>query len=59
MSRDDEEVIQEYRKCTIIGMGWVMTPHASVRKERVVPMVERYCTVMVDHEVIELFESLP
>lgn len=59
LSQDDEEVMQEYRRCMITGMGWVMTPYFMQRKERLVPMVERYCAAMVDHEVIELVESLP
>ncbi|KAK8064260.1 kinase-like domain-containing protein [Apiospora saccharicola] len=59
LDRNDEKVYQEYRKCLISGMGWVLTPTQMQRRERVEAMVERYAAAFEDHKVIELIESLP
>ncbi|KAF7557147.1 hypothetical protein G7Z17_g916 [Cylindrodendrum hubeiense] len=54
-----DEVVKEYHKSTISGMGWVLTPYDMQPKERVIAMCERYCAAIVDHKTIELIESLP
>lgn len=59
LGRGDEEVMREYRKCLISGMGWVLTPVQMQKRERVEAMVERYAAALEDHKVIELIESLP
>ncbi|KAH7018116.1 kinase-like domain-containing protein [Microdochium trichocladiopsis] len=59
MTVDDPEVMIEYRKSCMSGIGWMLTPYNMQRKERVVAMSARYCAAIVDHEVIELLESLP
>ncbi|KAI5925082.1 kinase-like domain-containing protein [Camillea tinctor] len=59
LTADDEEVMEEYKKCIMSGMGWIMTPYEMQRKEAVIAMVERYSTAITDHKVIELVESLP
>jgi aminoglycoside phosphotransferase (APT) family kinase protein len=59
LSMQDEEVMKEYKKSMMAGMGWVLTPYAMQRKADVVAMVERYCAAFLDHCVIELVESLP
>lgn len=59
LSTQDEEVMREYSKSTMSGMGWVLTPFEMQGKERVFAMCERYCAAMLDHKAIELVESLP
>jgi hypothetical protein len=52
--RDDPEVRVEYRKAQMTGLGWILTPYAMQKKERVVAMVERYAAAIVEHKTIEL-----
>ncbi|KAF4435945.1 putative aminoglycoside phosphotransferase protein [Fusarium austroafricanum] len=59
LSTKDEEVMREYSKSTMSGIGWILTPYDLQVKERVVPMCERYNAAIVDHKAIELIESLP
>ncbi|KAK7935926.1 hypothetical protein PG985_001421 [Apiospora marii] len=59
LDRGDAEVLREYRKCLLSGMGWVLTPVQMQKRERVEAMVERYAAAFEDHKVIELIESLP
>jgi len=59
LSTDDEEVMTEYKKTSICGMGWVLTPYQMQGRERVFAMCKRYNAAMVDHKTIELIESLP
>lgn len=59
LTRKDNEVMKEYKKSIMAGMGWILTPYAMQRKETVVAMVEHYSAALVDHDVIELVESLP
>ncbi|KAI8965045.1 kinase-like domain-containing protein [Daldinia sp. FL1419] len=54
----DEDVVIEYKKSIMAGMGWVLTPYDMQRKECIFAMVERYCAAFKDHHVIELVESL-
>lgn len=58
-SNTDEDVVKEYKKSAMAGMGWVLTPYQMQRKERVIAMCERYCAAIVDHKAIEIVESLP
>ncbi|CAK7201212.1 hypothetical protein SEUCBS139899_003915 [Sporothrix eucalyptigena] len=50
----DPEVMVEYRKSAITGVGWMVTPHTMQNKERVVAMVERYTAAMEDHRTIDI-----
>ncbi|SPJ71020.1 uncharacterized protein FTOL_00748 [Fusarium torulosum] len=59
LSTKDEDVMKEYSKATMAGMGWILTPYDLQLKERVFPMCERYGAAIVDHKAIELVESLP
>ncbi|KAI5460389.1 kinase-like domain-containing protein [Mariannaea sp. PMI_226] len=59
LSVEDEGVIKEYHKSSMAGLGWVLTPYDMQGKPRVVAMCERYCAAIVDHQTIELVESLP
>ncbi|KAH6886335.1 kinase-like domain-containing protein [Thelonectria olida] len=59
VSIDDEDVVKEYHKCCMSGLGWVLTPYDMQGRERVWAMCERYCAAIVDHKTIELVESLP
>ncbi|CAK7212675.1 hypothetical protein SBRCBS47491_001547 [Sporothrix bragantina] len=54
LSREDPEVMTEYRKAMMTGLGWVLTPHSMQAKARVAAMVERYAAAIVDHKTIEL-----
>ncbi|KAI1250163.1 hypothetical protein MGN70_007215 [Eutypa lata] len=58
-SVQDEDVLTEYHKSCMAGIGWILTPYDMQLKERVIAMCERYCAAFVDHKVIELIESLP
>ncbi|CAK7218033.1 hypothetical protein SEUCBS140593_003406 [Sporothrix eucalyptigena] len=57
LSRDDPEIMTEYRKAMMTGLGWVLTPHSMQAKERVAAMVERYAAAIVDHKTIELLTT--
>lgn len=59
LSAQDDEVLIEFKKSMMSGMGWVFTPYVMQGKDRVIAMVERYCAALLDHNVIELVESLP
>lgn len=59
LSVEDEELMKEYKKSTMCGMGWILTPYQMQRKDRVWAMCARYTAAMEDHKVIELVESLP
>ncbi|KAF5963233.1 putative aminoglycoside phosphotransferase protein [Fusarium bulbicola] len=58
LSRKDEDVMKEYSKATMAGMGWILTPYALQKKECVFPMCERYGAAIVDHKSIEIVEAL-
>ncbi|KAG8673658.1 hypothetical protein FPOAC2_07112 [Fusarium poae] len=59
LSIKDEEVMKEYSKSMMSGMGWILTPYALQPKGRVFAMCERYGAAIVDHKAIEIVESLP
>ncbi|KAI1877272.1 uncharacterized protein JN550_001344 [Neoarthrinium moseri] len=56
-SRD--EVMVEYRKSLLAGIGWIMAPDSMQSMERTLPMIGRYVAAMDDHKTIELIESVP
>ncbi|KAH0527411.1 hypothetical protein TsFJ059_002415 [Trichoderma semiorbis] len=53
-----DDVLVEYRKSLLSGIGWMLTPYKLQTKERVHAMSERYGSAIVDHKAIELVESL-
>ncbi|KAH8664551.1 kinase-like domain-containing protein [Xylariales sp. PMI_506] len=53
-----EEVLEEYKRSTMAGMGWILTPYDMQPKDHVYPMVQRYVAAMQDHNTIELVENL-
>lgn len=55
---DDPEVMIEYRKAILTGLGWMLTPHSMQAKARVAAMVERYAAAIVDHKTIELLTEI-
>ncbi|KAI1389005.1 kinase-like domain-containing protein [Hypoxylon trugodes] len=59
LSRDDEEVMVEYRKSMMSGFNWLLAPYELQNEARVRAMVERHSSALVDHKAIELLESLP
>jgi hypothetical protein len=54
-----EEVMNEYKKSFLSGIGWIMCPYEMQVKECVYPMALRYAAALHDHKVLELVESLP
>jgi len=58
LSVDDEEVVREYKKSILAGVGPIMCPYEMQPREWVVPMAERYAVALDDHGVLELVESL-
>lgn len=58
LTREDPEVMIEYRKAVLTGLGWVLTPHSMQAKARVAAMVERYAAAIVDHKTIELLTEI-
>lgn len=59
LSRDDEEVMNEYRKSMLAGYNWILAPYELQTEGRVRIMSERHSTALIDHETVELIESLP
>ncbi|KAM0255905.1 hypothetical protein ACHAQJ_005306 [Trichoderma viride] len=53
-----DDVLIEYRKSLLSGIGWMLTPYKLQTMERVHAMSERYGSAIVDHKAIELVESL-
>ncbi|KAH8891720.1 hypothetical protein GQ53DRAFT_648519 [Thozetella sp. PMI_491] len=58
LSIDDKEVLNEYKKSLLAGVGPIMCPYEMQPKEWVFPMAERYAAALDDHQVLELVESL-
>lgn len=56
---DEEDVMVEYRKSMLAGVGWIMVPYIMQPKERAVPMAQRFSAALDDHKVMDLIESLP
>lgn len=57
LSIEDPEVLEEYRKSTLAGLGWVLCPYEMHCKEEVFTMCERFCAAFEDHKPYELLES--
>jgi hypothetical protein len=55
----DAEVVNEYKKSFLAGVGWIMCPYEMQVKECVYPMALRYAAALDDHKVLELVEGLP
>jgi aminoglycoside/choline kinase family phosphotransferase len=53
-----DDVLIEYRKSLLSGIGWMLTPYKLQTMERVHAMSERYGSAILDHKSIELIESL-
>lgn len=58
-SSSEEDVLDEYRKAFLAGVGWIMCPYVMQPKEQVHAMAVRYAVALDDHKTIELVESLP
>lgn len=59
LSMSDEEVVNEYKKSFMAGIGWIMCPYEMQVREHVHPMALRYAAAIDDHKVLELVERLP
>ncbi|KAI0384854.1 kinase-like domain-containing protein [Hypomontagnella monticulosa] len=59
LTRDDEEVMNEYRKSMLAGYNWILAPYELQSEARVRTMSERHSTALIDHKTVELIESLP
>lgn len=57
-SSSQEDVMEEYRKSFLAGLGWLMCPYVMQPKEQVQAMAVRCATALDDHKTIELVESL-
>ncbi|KAH8666924.1 kinase-like domain-containing protein [Xylariales sp. PMI_506] len=57
LSREDPEVMAEYRKGLMAGFSWVLCPYTMQTKERVWAIVSRLVPAMEDHKTVELLES--
>ncbi|KAI6086761.1 kinase-like domain-containing protein [Hypoxylon rubiginosum] len=58
-SSKQEDVVEEYRKSFLTGIGWIVCPYEMQLKERVQAMAVRYATALDDHKTVQLVESLP
>jgi aminoglycoside phosphotransferase (APT) family kinase protein len=54
---DDPEVMVEYRKSTLAGWGWLVTPFHTQSVKRVFAIVERFVAQMQDHDTLNFVES--
>lgn len=58
LSSSQDDVLVEYRKSFLAGVGWIMCPYLMQPKEQVHAMAARYAAALDDHKTIELVESL-
>jgi hypothetical protein len=58
LSSSQNDVLEEYRKSFLAGVGWIMCPYAMQPREHVHAMAVRYAVALDDHKTIELVESL-
>ncbi|KAF4449901.1 aminoglycoside phosphotransferase [Fusarium austroafricanum] len=56
LSREDPEVMEEYRKSLMAGFSWVLCPYTMQKKERVWAVVSRLVPAMEEHNPVELLE---
>ncbi|KAK7211397.1 hypothetical protein V2G26_018575 [Clonostachys chloroleuca] len=54
LSRQDPEVMAEYRKGLMAGYSWVLCPYTMQKKDRVWAIVSRLVSAMEDHNPVEL-----
>lgn len=59
LSVNDEDVLLEYKKSFLAGVGPIMCPYEMQPREWVFPMAERYAAALDDHKVLDLVDSLP
>lgn len=52
-----EDLLDEYRKGFLAGVGWIMCPYVMQPREQVQAMAVRYAVALDDHKTIELVES--
>ncbi|KAL1882291.1 hypothetical protein Daus18300_000777 [Diaporthe australafricana] len=57
-SSSQQDLLDEYRKSFLAGIGWIMCPYAMQPKKQVHAMAVRYAVALDDHKTIELVESL-
>ncbi|KAI0850438.1 kinase-like domain-containing protein [Daldinia vernicosa] len=57
-SSRDEDILREYRKSFLAGIGWIMCPYEMQTKQCVDAMARRYSAALDDHKTLELVESL-
>lgn len=53
-----DEVLVEYRKSLMSGIGWILTPYKLQTTYEACARHERYGSTIADHKTIELVESL-
>lgn len=58
LSSSQEDVLVEYRKSFLAGVGWIMCPYVMQPKKQVHAMAVRYAAALDDHKTVELVESL-
>lgn len=58
LSSSEKDVLEEYRKAFLAGVGWIMCPYIMQPREQVHAMAVRYAVALDDHKTIELVESL-
>jgi hypothetical protein len=57
LSRDDAEVMSEYRKSVMAGFSWVLCPYTMQSKECVLAIVSRVVPALEDHQTIDLLQQ--
>jgi hypothetical protein len=57
LSREDPEVMEEYRKSLMAAYSWVLCPFTMQSKERVWAAVSRVVPAMEDHDPVSLLEK--
>jgi hypothetical protein len=57
-SRSEEDVMVEYKKSFLTGMGWAVTTTGMQPHVRINALLERFMAALLDHEVLELVEGL-
>lgn len=58
-SSSEEDVMVEYKKSFLVGMGWAVTTTGMQPYERINVLLERFMAALLDHKVMELVEGLP
>ncbi|TPX08068.1 uncharacterized protein E0L32_010268 [Thyridium curvatum] len=58
LSPMDQEVVFEYKKSLLAGIGWIMCPYSMQAKENVMALAVRYAAALDDSKVLDLVERL-